>query len=101
MTCPFFFKYDHPEEATKTLQALIDETMRWADEWFVTINPNKTESVTFSRKRDLIIPEIRINSVVIAEVEEHRHLGIILQRNGKWTSQIKTSHQEHTRGSTF
>ena len=37
----------------------------------------------------MIIPEIRINDVVIAEVEEHRHLGIILQRNGKWTSQIK------------
>ena len=63
--------------------------MDWADKWFITFNPQKTESLTFTRKRNPNIPHIMMAGVKVKEVEEHKHLGLILQKDGRWSAQIK------------
>jgi hypothetical protein len=55
----------------------------------MTFNPQKTESLTFTRKRDPQIPTIYLNGTEITEVEDHKHLGITLQKDAKWVKHIK------------
>ena len=52
-------------------------------------NPNKTESLVFTRKREKSAPEIKMGNRNIKEVKEHKHLGLTLQQNGKWNLHIK------------
>ena len=48
----------------------------------MTLNPNKTESLTFTRKRAPEIPDLHMNGTKI------KHLGITLQQNAKWNIHI-------------
>ena len=68
----------YPNKTRKTLRANLHTAKEWADRWFIKFNPQKTESLNLSRKRDQQKPSILFNGTEIQEVE-HRHLGIILQ----------------------
>lgn len=49
----------------------------WSKQWLVNLNPSKTESLIFSRKRNKSIhPQLVIDNTPITEVSDHRHLGI-------------------------
>ena len=61
----------------------------WANKWMVEFNVNKTNFVNFSLKKgsksqlNLMFKEININ-----EVAEHKHLGVILTSDLKWSKHI-------------
>ena len=63
----------------------VDE---WVDKWLVDFNPGKTESTIFTCKRNPDVPLIHIQETDITEVEQHKHLGINIQRSGKWSHHI-------------
>ena len=84
-----FIEYDDPQSAVDDLNEDLARIQDWANRWFVTFNPEKTESLVFSRKHRIRKPPLEMNGTIIKEVREHSHLGIILQQNGKWTSHIK------------
>ena len=84
-----YIAYDHPDEATAELQTRIDTATKWAERWLIIFNPAKTESLIFSRKKDQIKPQLTIQNTPILDVEAHKHLGLTVQKNGKWSEQIK------------
>ena len=43
---------------------------------------------TFSRKREIIIPQIQMANEIITDNQSHKHLGVILQSSGRWTEHI-------------
>ena len=86
-TCIYVSGKDTTEIADKLNKALSDISV-WAKQWFVTFNPTKTESVTFSRTKSNNNTPLVMDNTRIKDVEEHKHLGLILQSNGKWKSHI-------------
>ena len=71
------------------LNSDVDIIHAWSQQWLVTFNPKKTQCMTISKK---VIkphhPPIYMNNVIIQEVEEHEHLGLIFQEDGNWTGHI-------------
>lgn len=54
-------------------------------EWLVTINPTKTECMTFSVKRlRPHHPDIYCSDKKIIDVSQHTHLGVVLSNNFSW-----------------
>lgn len=53
-------------------------------------NQNKTVNVDFTRKK-IIYPNITfgINGPIIRNEHSHRHLGILFQSDGKWTTHLQ------------
>ena len=58
------------------------------------LNPEKTESMVVAtrQKHQLGLPPLRLmmNSQVIEQVSEHRHLGVILNGQPKWQAHINS-----------
>ena len=84
-----FVQYENSAEAADSLQEDIMKCEAWAKIWMVKFNPQKTESLLLSRKRESDLPELIMENTVITEVKEHKHLGLTLQKNGKWTQQVR------------
>ena len=75
-------------EGAQALQEDIHRIEEWAEKWLITFNPTKTESLVFSRKREVATPALNMLDTNIEEVKEHKHLGVTLQQNGTWKSHI-------------
>jgi hypothetical protein len=84
-----FISYEDSENAARKIEENLQSVHEWASFWFMTFNPQKTESLTFTRKRNPVIPTIYLNGTEITEVEEHKHLGVTLQKDAKWIKHIK------------
>ena len=56
-----------------------------SEQWLVSFNPSKTESLIFSRKRNKAIhPQLVMDNTPITEVPDHRHLGITFSNDCSW-----------------
>ena len=88
-TCIYASGKNETEIADKLNNALSNIN-NWANRWLVTFNPNKTESVCFSRKRSNNKPPLLMNNTPIKDVKEHKHLGVVLQSNAKWKTQVES-----------
>ena len=64
---------------------------KWAKQWLVDFNPNKTEAVIFSTKRDLVEPELIFENTKIRIVDQHKHLGLTLSSSAQWNDHINDS----------
>jgi hypothetical protein len=84
-----YIDFRDADRAADLLEDDLNQMMNWATRWLVSFNPQKTESVTFSRKRVTDIPQISMGGTVVAESNSHKHLGIQLQCNGKWSEHIQ------------
>jgi hypothetical protein len=84
-----YLDYVNPVTGAQQLEDDLRKIERWAETWLVQFNPTKSESLLFSRKRNKVTPNITMGNKVIEEVTSHCHLGITLQRNGKWSQQIQ------------
>ena len=60
----------------------------WADQWQILFNPNKTVSLTFSRKSSNLHPPLMFNNQLITKHEFHRHLGLTFNSKGTWSDHI-------------
>ena len=80
---------DDPVTSSQKLNNDLYKINDWAQKWLVTINPSKTECMTFSAKRikpphpDLFYGDNKIN-----EVAQHTHLGVVLCNNLSWRAHI-------------
>ena len=67
----------------------LSEIEHWARKWLVTINPSKTECMTFSVKRmKPPHPNLCYGDNKIIEVAQHTHLGVLLCNNLSWRAHI-------------
>jgi hypothetical protein len=80
---------ENPLVAAQQLQTDIQTITTWADNWLVTFNPSKTESLIVSRKHNANHPSLYMLNQNIPEVNDHKHLGIILSNNCNWHSHIE------------
>ena len=65
----------------------MESISKWASQWLVNFNPNKTEAMIFSNRFHQL-PVIRFNNVEISFVKNHKHLGITLSEDCKWHEHI-------------
>ena len=80
---------DSPQTGAVQLQRDIDKISLWAEKWLVKFNPNKSESMVISRKRNKPIhPSLYMFDIAIPIVESHKHLGIFFSDGGNWHSYI-------------
>ena len=74
-------------ECTLRLQPALDAIILWAAKWKITINASKTKVITFQRSSSEQI-NLAINGNPIREVFSHCHLGVHIQEDLKWTTQV-------------
>ena len=71
-----------------TQQRSIQEVTEWCSVNAMLLNPEKTKSMVVAtrQKHQRGLPPLRLmlNSQVIEQVSEHRHLGVILDDHFKW-----------------
>ena len=60
----------------------------WANRWDIKFNPQKTESMLFSRKREQTNPDILFAGDTVSSVKIHKHLGLTFSSDGKWSHHI-------------
>ena len=80
---------DHPDTASTVLNRDLQTVYSWSQTWLVSFNPVKSKSMLFSRKiKKPVHPQLHMNNIAIEHVESHKHLGITLSSDAKWTQHI-------------
>ena len=80
---------DFLDSAAQILNLDLERIYEWAVQWLVRFNPNKTESLLFSRKLNIQHhPTLFFNEVSIQEVVSHKHLGVYLSQRCDWHNHI-------------
>ena len=80
---------DDPLDASRLINNDLEKIHKWSIDWLVTFNPQKTESMLISKKRNKPQhPPLIMNNVILQSVTEHKHLGLILTENGSWDKHI-------------
>ena len=86
---------EDPSVAATCLNNDLDTISQWARKWQVTFNPNKTETIQFSRKaKPSLKPNLLMDGTIIKEVKSHKHLGVTLQSDCTWTDHINDISQK-------
>ncbi|XP_070179104.1 uncharacterized protein [Littorina saxatilis] len=77
------------DRRTNILNQDLDKISAWANKWKVKFNETKTELLNI--QRDLIPPQpLFFNNVFLEKVDQHKHLGVILQSTCKWDAHIQS-----------
>ena len=71
------------------LNSDLEKISRWAKQWKVKFNEQKTELLNFSRDHNPM-PNLIFGQSFLQDVPYHKHLGIIIQNNCKWDEHIKS-----------
>ena len=65
---------ENPAAAANILNYDIINKHSWADQWLVSFNPSKTESMVISRKRNKPFHRrLLMDNTVVKEVDKHKH----------------------------
>ena len=81
---------DDPIQAAEQLNLDLVKILRWAKKGLVTFNPEKSECILLSRKRNKPYhPPVLLNQTQIAEVNSHKHFGIIFSNDCTWHEHLK------------
>ena len=74
---------DNPQTTADILNRDLDKIHTWSTNWLVSFNPQKTETMTISRKiTKLHHPDIFMNDTPIAEVPNHKYIGLHISKDG-------------------
>lgn len=66
----------------------LDNISRWANDWLVKFNPDKTDVIVFSACNNTSNLSFKFENTSIDPVEVHKHLGLVFSSDGKWTKYI-------------
>ena len=73
---------DDTIQAAETLNLDVEKVGRWVQQWLVTFNPAKSESILLSRKLNKPYhPSVLLDETKINEVTSHKHLGVIFSND--------------------
>ena len=77
------------------IESIVNHDLRivsqWAKQWLVDFNPDKTEAVIFSTRKDFDRPSLFFGNTKIKIVDEHKHLGLTLSSTGQWKDHINNN----------
>ena len=60
----------------------------WAKKWLIKFNPLKTEVMVTSNLHNDYGIELRYDENILRIVDNHKHLGVTLSSNNKWSKSI-------------
>jgi hypothetical protein len=85
-----YMTVDNPTRTAAILNDDLQKIHLWAEKWLVKFNPDKTETMTISKKQTPINhPKLYMNNTEIRTVPSHKHLGVFLSKDGSWHDHIK------------
>ena len=73
--------------AQEALQQSVSAAADWLSSWHLLVNASKTVVMSFVPNHNI---SISLNGVTLEMVHQHRHLGLIVQSDLRWSSPIKT-----------
>ena len=85
-TC-LYVTTDDPVSSATCLNNNLDNVLSWSRQWLVNFNPNKTKSMIISNKKSNH-PPLYFDGQPIEEVDNHKHLGIILNNKLNWKDHV-------------
>ena len=84
-----FITVDNPIVSADILNTDLLQISTWASKWKVNFNPLKTETIIFSRKYNPPPhPTLQMVDTDIISVQHHKHLGVHLSHNLRWSHHI-------------
>jgi len=83
-----YLSLDNPQDRTDILNSDLTKITIWAKKWKISFSEPKTKLLNFSNKRTPTFLPLHFGTSILTEVDQHKHLGIILQTDCKWTSHI-------------
>lgn len=80
---------ENPSTSANKLNEDLQAINAWSKSWLVSFNPNKTESVLFSRKVSKPHhPTLYLDNTPVSQVHLHKHLGLTLSDDARWKTHI-------------
>jgi hypothetical protein len=80
---------DNPSDTAFLLNQDLNQIQRWSEKWLVKFDPNKTETMVISSKRNKPYhTSLKMNDQDLHVVNLHKHLGVIISDNGQWNDYI-------------
>ena len=81
---------DDVEQATEDLNQNLQHLNEWADQWLVNFNPQKTKAMNITNKRNSKLNDypLQFDNQPLVQLENHKHLGLIINNKLKWTKHI-------------
>ena len=88
-TCLYIiFETNDVGDATDILNSDLDTVNKWAKQWLVTFNPQKTKSLYVSLKNNLNPPQLIFDGHYLENIDSHKHLGLELNSKLTWKNHI-------------
>jgi hypothetical protein len=83
-----------PVDSANKLNNDLSTILAWSNQWLVTKNPEKMDTMIFTCKRDkpFHLP-LYMTNTIIRDVTSHEHLGVTLAFNLLWRPHILKIHQ--------
>lgn len=80
---------ESPDTAAGVINADLSTISKWAEDWLVKFNAEKTISVLISRKLTPVQhPPLYMDGSILVERDSHKHLGLTLSSSCSWTEHI-------------
>ena len=79
---------NHDDTRSQLLNQDLDKISTWASKWKVLFNSLKTKLLNIKRSNTLIPNTLTFEGSILTHVDSHKHLGLIIQHNGKWDEHI-------------
>lgn len=73
---------------TRELQTSLTSLEKWFNEWGLEVNATKTKVMYITNKKEVCNLPLKMNQTVLEAVNTHKHLGVILSNNLKWSAHI-------------
>ena len=73
------------DDAQHSLQDAVTSAATWLTDWHLLVNATKTVVMSFQRQQRL---QITINGTLLQQVSSHRHLGLIIQADLRWSDHV-------------
>ena len=81
---------ENTNERTNILNSDLDKINKWAKTWKVKFNQTKTKLMTISNIREPNTQPLIFGNDILDEIDSHKHLGVIIQKDCKWDLHIKS-----------
>ena len=78
-----------PAVSATKINSDLQSLLNWSIQWLMIFNTLKSLALTLTRKRKLLHnPHLTINGVILVEVNQHCHLGLVINKSLPWENHI-------------
>ena len=82
------------QESIQLLNEDLIAIAQWSDDWLIILNHTKTNSMTFTRKKETNWDDAKFNNVVIKDNKTHTHLGITFSSDATWGDHVQRIYEK-------